>query len=156
MEILGVSPVTPSTLGTKYRSAQIRVCSKTHNKWITTNTTLMPNHSDFKIGLYHLFNETCTKSFNLTPHDWQGAIGATILEVAIEKSLLRHLCVCPTGGGKSLVFNVVASLLKLVTILHLSSTLVSWRRPNKQEDTCYRWCTAASPPYWLPLGWNEA
>ena len=43
-------------------------------------------------------------------------LGATIMEATIIKKPLKHLCVRPTGGGKSLVFNVVASLLGGVTI----------------------------------------
>ena len=76
----------------------------------------MTNDSELKEGLYHLFNDTCIKSFNITPHGWQKMIGATIMEAVVKKKPLKHLCARPTGGGKSLVFNVVASLVKQVTI----------------------------------------
>ena len=76
----------------------------------------MTDDSELKEGLYLLFNDTCINSFNITPHGWQKLIGATIMEAVLNKKPLKHLCVRPTGGGKSLVFNVVASLVKQVTI----------------------------------------
>ena len=76
----------------------------------------MPNHSALKLRLFHLFDQTVTDTFHLTAHSWQCAIGANILEASELKKPMRLLCVRPTGGGKSLVFNVLASLLKGVTL----------------------------------------
>ena len=73
-------------------------------------------YSNLLQGLLIRFRETTLDSFNLTDHPWQSALGATIMEATIIKKPLKHLCVRPTGGGKSLVFNVVALLLGGVTI----------------------------------------
>ena len=62
------------------------------------------------------FHSTCKDTFHLTAHDWQATVGATILEAALLEKPIRHICVRPTGGGKSLVLNVVAAILKDVTI----------------------------------------
>jgi superfamily II DNA helicase RecQ len=66
--------------------------------------------------LYHQFHTTCQHTFNLTAHGWQAAIGAKILHAVSIKKAIKCLCVKPTGGGKSLIFNVVATILKGVTI----------------------------------------
>ena len=72
--------------------------------------------SDLYNDLVIKFRDTALDSFNLNAHPWQCEIGAKIMEARIMKRPLKHLCVRPTGGGKSLVFNVVASLLGGVTI----------------------------------------
>ena len=56
------------------------------------------------------------KVFHLNPHPWQECVGATILDAVSKKESIRYLCVRPTGGGKSLVFNVLACILKKVTL----------------------------------------
>ena len=66
--------------------------------------------------LYYQFHTTCQHTFNLTAHGWQAAIGAKILHAVSIKKAIKCLCVKPTGGGKSLIFNVVATILKGVTI----------------------------------------
>ncbi len=54
--------------------------------------------------------------FNVNPHPRQTVVGAKFLKSVCQKKPTKYLCVCPTGGGKSLVFNVIAALLKDVTI----------------------------------------
>ena len=73
-------------------------------------------HSDVLLGLCQVFGETCQSMFNVDPHPWQTAVAAKFLESVCEKKPTKYLCVRPTGGGKSLVFNVIATLLKDVTI----------------------------------------
>ena len=76
----------------------------------------MENQTPSKDDLYRKFQTTCTDEFHLTAHHWQATVGAILLEAAVLENDIRHLCVRPTGGGKSLVFNVVALLLGDVTI----------------------------------------
>ena len=87
---------------------------------ITTEPYTLEDRSQMKSDLFNglliRFRDTALDSFNLNAHPWQCEIGAKIMEARIMKRPLKHLCVRPTGGGKSLVFNVVASLLRDVTI----------------------------------------
>ena len=62
------------------------------------------------------FRTACKETFHLTAHAWQAAVGSAILEAVELKKNIKMLCVRPTGGGKSLIFNVVATILKGVTI----------------------------------------
>ena len=66
--------------------------------------------------LYQQFPTTCQNTFNLTAHGWQAAIGAKILRAVSLKKTIKCLCVKPTGGSKSLIFNVVATILQGVMI----------------------------------------
>ena len=63
-----------------------------------------------------LFLAKSCKVFHLNPYPWQERVGATILDAVSKKESIRYLCVHPTGGGKSLVFNVLACILKKVTL----------------------------------------
>ena len=63
-----------------------------------------------------LFSAKSCKVFHLNPHPWQERVGATILDAVSKKESIRYLCVRPTGGGKSLVFKVLACILKKVTL----------------------------------------
>ena len=65
--------------------------------------------------LFNTVHTTCNKIFHLTAHKWQADVGVRILEAVKLKKSLKILCVRPTGGGKSLIFNVVATILKGVT-----------------------------------------
>ena len=64
----------------------------------------------------HLFSHTAHNVFRLTPHPWQELVGGKILDSVEKKESIQYLCVRPTGGGKSLVFNVLACILKKVTL----------------------------------------
>ena len=69
------------------------------------------------MGLYtSLFVTRCKSTFNLTPHDWQVEVGSELIKSNLDAEPFSHLCVRPTGGGKSLVFNTVADVLRGVTI----------------------------------------
>ena len=63
-----------------------------------------------------LFSDKSHKVFCRNPHPWQERVGATILDAVSSKKESIHylLCVHPTGGGKSLVFNVLTCILKKV------------------------------------------
>ena len=76
----------------------------------------METNSDPLFDLYHQFRTTCQNTFHLTAHGWQAAVGAKILRAVSLNQSIKCLCVKPTGGGKSLIFNVVATILQGVTI----------------------------------------
>uniref|UniRef100_A0A7S3V4R0 DNA 3'-5' helicase n=1 Tax=Chaetoceros debilis TaxID=122233 RepID=A0A7S3V4R0_9STRA len=63
-----------------------------------------------------LFVTRCTSTFHLTSREWQVEVGAELIQSHLDAVPIRHLCVCPTGGGKSLVFQTVADVLGGVTI----------------------------------------
>ena len=64
----------------------------------------------------NLFTTECSQTFNITPYPWQVAVGGALIQASVEKTALKYLCVRPTGGGKSLVFNAAAAVIKGVTI----------------------------------------
>lgn len=73
------------------------------------------NNND--MSLYSsLFVTRCTSTFHLTPREWQVEVGARLIQSSLDAVPIRHLCVRPTGGGKSLVFNTVADVVGGVTI----------------------------------------
>ena len=63
-----------------------------------------------------LFTTECQGTFDITPYPWQVTVGRTLIQASVKKQALKYLCVCPTGGGKSLVFNTVSATIKGVTI----------------------------------------
>ena len=76
----------------------------------------MATHTALKLELFNKFRTTCKEIFHLTAHRWQAAVGANILEAISLNKSIKHLCVRPTGGGRSLVVNVVATILQGFTI----------------------------------------
>ena len=76
----------------------------------------MESNDALKDELYNKFHTKCQEIFHLTAHRWQADVGANILKAASLKKSLKILCVRPTGGGNSLIFNVIATVLKGVTI----------------------------------------
>ena len=63
-----------------------------------------------------LFITRCQQTFQLLPRQWQVEVGSELIESHFTNVPIKHLCVRPTGGGKSLVFNTVADVLLGVTI----------------------------------------
>ena len=76
----------------------------------------MESNVALKEELFIKFYTAYQDIFHLTAHVWQADVGVKILEAAALKKSLKILCVRPTGGGKSLIFNVIATVLKGVTI----------------------------------------
>ena len=76
---------------------------------MTTNTIAIDPYTT-------LFTNECQRTYNITPYPWQVAVGRTLIQASVEKQALRYLCVRPTGGGKSLVFNAVSGAIKGVTL----------------------------------------
>ena len=62
-------------------------------------------------------------SFNIIPFKWQYSIGGLMIESIKKKRVSNILCVRPTGGGKSLLYQVIAYYLKKIT-LFISPILV--------------------------------
>ena len=80
--------------------------------------TNQPSHHE------QLFTQKSINSFSKRPYLWQEAIGGGIISCSDRNIALRQLCVRPTGGGKTLLYNVVAAYLKGVTIM-ISPLLLS-------------------------------
>ena len=57
----------------------------------------------------NLFTTECSQTFNITPYTWQVAVGRALIQASVEKTALKYLCVRPTCGGKSLVFNAASA-----------------------------------------------
>ena len=81
-----------------------------------TNTTESDTDHGPIMDRCRQFYHTCKETFCLDAHRWQCVVGGRILHAVEMKESLKCLCVKPTGGGKSLIFNVVATILKGVTI----------------------------------------
>ena len=62
------------------------------------------------------FLNTSQTHFNKHPHDWQLRVGGRIISNICTNIEIRQLCVQPTGSGKSLLFQTIASFLKGVTL----------------------------------------
>ena len=77
---------------------------------MTTNTIdTDPNRTTF-------INES-VHTFSITPYPWQVDVGSALIRASNERRVVKYLCVRPTGGGKSLVFNAVAAAaIKGITI----------------------------------------
>ena len=75
-------------------------------------TTTEPINDVFE----QLFQNTAQASFNMIPWNWQRQVGGQILRLRFEKEEVRHLCVRPTGGGKTLLFHTLAAYMKGVTL----------------------------------------
>jgi len=63
-------------------------------------------------GLTREFRSTCVNYFKIDPHEWQSKLGNLMLNENVNL-----LCVRPTGGGKTLLYQVVASCKKLITLV---------------------------------------
>ena len=55
-------------------------------------------------------------SFNTDPYKWQYELGGMIIEAVASNTPFCLLCVRPTGGGKSLLYQVLALHFKGVTL----------------------------------------
>ena len=69
----------------------------------------MQNHETHFVSLTH-------NIFHVNPFWWQRRVGTKILDNNSKRNGIRLLCVQPNGGGKTLVYQVVAALLKGVCI----------------------------------------
>ena len=94
-----------------------------------------------------LFITRCQQTFQLLPRQWQVEVGSELIESHFTNVPIKHLCVRPTGGGKSLVFNTVADVLLGVTIcicplLSLGTDqakkLISKSHANQNAVTAFR------------------
>jgi len=87
------------------------------------------------------FNQISVSSFRKNPYHWQAIVGSTILHAVQSNNSINQLCVRPTGGGKSLLFTVLARCFKGVTLcitplLSLGSDQVRKLLANtRQSDT---------------------
>ena len=78
----------------------------------TTMTTLNPYlHSHME-----LIHQTAVSSFQKEPYHWQVMIGSTVLHAVASNNWIHKFCVRPTGGGKTLLFTVLARCMKGVTL----------------------------------------
>ena len=72
----------------------------------------LPIHTSYE----RTFLNTTQEHFNKTPRDWQLRVGGRIIGDICAKREIRQLCVQPTGSGKSLLFQTIATFLKGVTL----------------------------------------
>ena len=63
-----------------------------------------------------LFHDTAHKHFHMTPYDWQSQVGGQIIRLRNKRKPVRQLCVRPTGGGKTLLFQTLAAYMKGITL----------------------------------------
>ena len=63
------------------------------------------------------FIDTANTSFNTDPYKWQYELGGMALEAVASNNPFCLLCVRPTGGGKSLLYQVLALQFKKVTLV---------------------------------------
>ncbi len=58
----------------------------------------------------------CQRIYSFPPHEWQSSVIRSLVTAHRQKKKTNKLLVRPTGGGKSLVYQVSALLMKGVTI----------------------------------------
>ena len=74
------------------------------------------NELPIRTPFERIFLNTTDEHFNKYPRDWQLRVGGRIISDICEKREIRQLCVQPTGSGKSLLFQTIATFLKGITI----------------------------------------
>jgi hypothetical protein len=107
--------------------------AKTHNNkqpqtqqpTITNCTMSLPTTPPIPTVSHH-FVDASAKVFGRTPYEWQLQVGSHILHTCSSKETGPSLLVRPTGGGKSLVRDAVATVLggvslTIVPLLSLAS-----------------------------------
>ena len=55
-------------------------------------------------------------SFNINPYPWQYGMGGFAIETTATNAPFKFICIRPTGGGKSLLYQVLALHFKKVTL----------------------------------------
>ena len=91
-----------------------------------------------------LFINECINTFALTPHPWQMVVGAELIESGMTGQPIKSLCVRPTGGGKSLVFNAVAGVLHGVTLCICPLLSLGADRTKKIFSKTFTDCTSVT------------
>ena len=74
------------------------------------------NQLPIRTSYERTFATTSQQYFNKYPRNWQLRVGGRIIGNICEKLDIRQLCVQPTGSGKSLLFQTIATFLKGVTL----------------------------------------
>ena len=74
------------------------------------------NNTPIRSSYERTFINTSQQYFNKYPRDWQQRVGGVIIGNICQKIDIRQLCVQPTGSGKSLLFQTIATFLKGVTL----------------------------------------
>ena len=63
-----------------------------------------------------MFIDIANTSFDTAPYDWHYKLGRMAIEAVTSNNLFCLLCVRPTGGGKSLLYQVLSRHFKGVTL----------------------------------------
>ena len=63
-----------------------------------------------------MFINIANTSFNTDPHEWHYELGGMAIEAVASNTPFYLLCVRPTGGGMSLLYQVLALHLQGVTL----------------------------------------
>ena len=82
------------------------------------HSTTMATPMDESPNEHHLtFIDIANTSFSTDPYKWQYELGGMALEAVASNNPFCLLCVRPTGGGKSLLYQVLALHFKKVTLV---------------------------------------
>ena len=54
--------------------------------------------------------------FQFPPHEWQSDVIRSLLQAHRQTTVTNMLVIRPTGGGKSLIYQVAATMIKGITL----------------------------------------
>ena len=58
----------------------------------------------------------CQRLFQFPPHEWQSHVIRLLLQAHQQTTVTNMLVIRPTGGGKSLIYQVAAIMIQGITI----------------------------------------
>ena len=77
----------------------------------------MANHQPLQTTPHQqTFLNIANHSFNIQPYLWQYRMGCFAIERISKEEELKFICIRPTGGGKSLLYQVLVLHVKHVTL----------------------------------------
>jgi len=58
----------------------------------------------------------CQRLFQFPPHEWQSDVIRSLIQAHRQTTVTNMLVILPTGGGKSLIYQVAATMIKGITL----------------------------------------